>query len=311
MKRRLFTFGCSFTAYSWPTWATLLSASDFDEAYNWGMAGLGNRAIAEKISECNVKYNFTEHDTIIVQWSTHLRNDFFHQAGLVTDRVAGWKTAGSLFNIENQRLYDREWLLTFFDEEAFIYHTLNHIHLTQQLLENTKCAWYMTSIGDIRNLCSDFQVVDYYGEQSIFSKLASIFNKSEYPLYLKTPSLKVYNKKIWEDYSDHWLEPIFSFLQKNIKDSTKLFYTFINEETKIETTDFHPRSSAHFYWLDKILKDKTNIQINTAVCNDICNQVDELFSKSLAVKPVFEKRLLHAKFEKCNWPEQIQGFMQF
>ena len=45
--RRLFTFGCSFTYFYWPTHADLLG-EQFDEL-PIGDYGLGNRAICERL----------------------------------------------------------------------------------------------------------------------------------------------------------------------------------------------------------------------------------------------------------------------
>lgn len=312
MKRRLFTFGCSFSAYAWPTWATLLSTSEeFEAVQNWGIPGLGNRAIAERIAECNIKCNFTEYDTVIVQWTTHLRHDFFHQDGLLKDRVAGWKTAGSIFNLENRAIYDEKWLRTFFDEEAYAYHTLNHIHMSQQLLNNTGCRWFMTSIGDIRNLCTDFNVGSNYGEKSIFSKIEQLFSKKDFPLYLKTPSLKVYDQRIWGENKDKWLDPILSYLENKIKDDYELFNFFYNEEYQNTIVDYHPKTKSYYYWLDKVLREKTSIKINEESCLEMCDRVENLYSKMNGRKKPFEIALYHERFNNSCWPEKLLGFTNF
>lgn len=42
--KRFFAFGCSYTSYHWPTWADYVGMSpEFDEAYNFGMAGGASR----------------------------------------------------------------------------------------------------------------------------------------------------------------------------------------------------------------------------------------------------------------------------
>ena len=74
---RLFTFGCSYTSFYWPTYADILGVQ-FDEYQNWGQSGLGNRAIVEKLSECIVNNNITEDDVFIVQWTDFHRHDI-HQ----------------------------------------------------------------------------------------------------------------------------------------------------------------------------------------------------------------------------------------
>ena len=56
-KKRLFAFGCSFTHYAWPSYADFLGY-EFDSFSNWAHPGLGNRAIAQRVAECNIKNNF-------------------------------------------------------------------------------------------------------------------------------------------------------------------------------------------------------------------------------------------------------------
>ena len=51
-KKRLFTFGCSFTQYNWPTWADILGRSLHQEGWefhNIGRAGTGNMQIMKTI----------------------------------------------------------------------------------------------------------------------------------------------------------------------------------------------------------------------------------------------------------------------
>jgi len=110
--KRFFAFGCSYTSYSWPTWADLVGI-EYEFARNWGISGIGNRAIAERIAEANTAYEFGPDDVVVVQWSSHLRNDWWHQFSL-PERQAGWKTAGSIFNYINQKLYDKKWIDTSF-----------------------------------------------------------------------------------------------------------------------------------------------------------------------------------------------------
>ena len=50
--RRLFTFGCSYTSWNWPTWADLLGL-EVEHFENWGHAGIGNRAIAAEFLQIN------------------------------------------------------------------------------------------------------------------------------------------------------------------------------------------------------------------------------------------------------------------
>ena len=44
--KRLITFGCSFTDYSWPTWADIIALDREVEYENWAIGGGGNQQIA-------------------------------------------------------------------------------------------------------------------------------------------------------------------------------------------------------------------------------------------------------------------------
>lgn len=76
--RRLFTFGCSFTNWIWPTWADIY-ATQFDFFENWGMPSAGNLYIFNSIIEANKQYNFNSYDTIVIMWSGVLRLDHYDQ----------------------------------------------------------------------------------------------------------------------------------------------------------------------------------------------------------------------------------------
>lgn len=73
---RLFTFGCSFTQYIWPTYADILG-KNFDFFENWALAGAGNLYIFNSIIEANRRNQFNKEDTIIVMWSGLTRVDFY------------------------------------------------------------------------------------------------------------------------------------------------------------------------------------------------------------------------------------------
>lgn len=304
-KKRLFVFGCSYTAYSWPMWSDLLSMH-FDEFENWAIAGLGNRAIAERVAECNIKHSFGPNDVVIVQWSTHLRHDFFHQESL-PERVPGWKTAGSVFNYLNAEIYDRKWLETFFDEEAYIMHTLNNISLTQNLLENTGTKWLMTSIGDIRELGTDVRTISEYGEVSLFARIMdTITGKQKHFAYKVTPSLEVYNDPIWVKHADKWLPPMWTYI---LSKETDIFYSFIDED-KEEFIDHHPKTSKQIGWLTDTLLPKLNLEPKTEEYIRIGNKADAMhidYAKSNTKKD-FEKALFVTDWQLPKWPNMIKGY---
>jgi hypothetical protein len=75
--KRLFTFGCSFTHWIWPTWADIY-ATQFDFFENWGYPSAGNLYIFNSIIEANKRHKFTADDTIVIMWSGILRSDYYN-----------------------------------------------------------------------------------------------------------------------------------------------------------------------------------------------------------------------------------------
>jgi len=306
--RRFFAFGCSYTSYSWPLWSNFLSL-EYDEFYNWGLAGIGNRAIAERISEANNRHTFTKDDLIIVQWSSHLRNDWYHQISL-PERRAGWKTAGSIFNYINSSLYDQKWVDTFFFEPAYLMHTLNNVSMTQGFLDSIGCEWYMTSIGDIRNLGEDLRDGPGYGEKPNENR-QKIESMGENFVWDLIPELKFYEKKIWTDNSNHWLMPIEKKAQQHLE------LTFEFDDTVApggKFFDIHPSPYQSLLWLEQELKDKLNLSTQTLdAAKELAGAVHELHGKMRFNKEMFELALAkRANFpdsvKKMVWPGWPNGF---
>jgi hypothetical protein len=75
---RLFTFGCSFTQYIWPTYADILG-KHFNFFENWALAGAGNLYIFNSIVEAHKRNKFNKNDTIVVMWSGLTRVDYYNQ----------------------------------------------------------------------------------------------------------------------------------------------------------------------------------------------------------------------------------------
>ena len=306
--KRFFAFGCSYTNYAWPTWANLLSIN-YDEFYNWGLAGLGNRAIAERVSEANAKHRFTKDDLIIVQWSSHLRHDFWHKYSC-SDRPYTWKTSGSVFNYINEKLYDQKWIETFFYEPAYFMHTLNHISLTQGFLNDIGCEWYMTSIGDIRNLGTDLRNHADYGELGHIASPADI--DTDMLAWKKIPELSVYNEVIWEKHADKWLMP----MERHARQHLELTYKYVDDTrggSKQFEDDFHPTPRQHTLWLASQLKDRLHLsQEIFETFDEISKDVDTHWKKFNFSKMHFCEKLFRADFfdkkYKMQWPTIIMGF---
>ena len=230
--KRLFVLGCSFSNYAWPTWADILG-QEFDIFENWAFPGLGNRAIAERVAEIHARNKLTKDDTVIVQWTSHLRHDW-HAADTRHQDNAGWKTSGSLFNYINQSIFDEQWIKTFWSETSYMMHTFNHILLTQEFLNGIGCNWRMTSMGYISKMNSDYPSNDH-GEQM-----------PEIDIWESSPALKVY-KRIFEDKSK-WIKPVGTFAWNH---ETKPYKFTSVQDKSVFTVDRHPTIIQHKDYYDK------------------------------------------------------------
>lgn len=251
-KSRLFTFGCSFTMYAWPTYADFLGYN-FDHYENWAFPGLGNRAIAERVAECHVKNNFTKDDVVIVQWSTHIRSDWhnftpmqfnsdsFLHVWFRQNKNIGWKTQGSIFNSSNRQfIYNQHWVNTFWDEQSYIMYSLNDMLLTQGLLESTECDWRMTSIGDFSKMCTD---IPNATDENI-SDQDNIYNNEHF--------------KIYKDVLEHknFLEPIGTFSWKDPSKS----YEFTSPQGS--WLEVHPSHTQHLDYAKEVLAPSLNLKLS-------------------------------------------------
>ena len=276
--KRLCAFGCSYTSYSWPTWADLL-AYHFDGVENWASPGIGNRAIAESVAECHARYPITQDDVVIVQWSSHLRNDWYHINNL-PDRLPGWQTAGSIFNYKNQPIYDRKWIETFFYEPAYFMHTLNAMMLVQGILESTGCTWYMTSIGDVAMLGADMRDGVGYGEKTG----VTVHMNASKTAWETMPKLRCYKEPIFDKYKSRWLKPI----ELHCQNHDMYTYEFFDEKNQ-GFLDLHPSVNQASSYLKAELADK--LAIDDSVfdnINSLSVQCDKLLAKYKYNKRAFE-----------------------
>jgi hypothetical protein len=140
--KRLFAFGCSFTQYFYPTWADVLYKS-MDPAipfYNLGRSGGGNVFIANRLTEANRKYQFTETDLVVLMWSTYCRLDFYNSGDLLVEPCnkhgVGWITAG---NIYTQKTISEEVIKRIGDPNWFMIRDFSIMDLTTTYLESLPC----------------------------------------------------------------------------------------------------------------------------------------------------------------------------
>lgn len=177
---RLFTFGCSFTNYRWSTWADCL-APEFDYFENWGQSGGGNQYIFNSIVEANQRHNFGTNDTVVVCWTSHMRDDRY-----INKR---WQTLG---NVLTCPIYDSNYVKDHVDDRGYMIRDLATMQATKMLLETRKgLTWKFLSMIE-----TGWKTVDNSTrENSDISALYSDVIDSIAPSYLNT----VYEETGWPD----------------------------------------------------------------------------------------------------------------
>lgn len=129
--KRLFTFGCSFTHYIYPTWADLVAKEMSHAAYyNFGTAGSGNLLISNRIAQANSKFAFTETDLILIMWTSACREDRY------VDDV--WITPGNVFI--QKHAYDKDFVKKYADPVGYMIRDMALIELTRGYLSNLPCT---------------------------------------------------------------------------------------------------------------------------------------------------------------------------
>ena len=216
--RRLFTFGCSFTYFYWPTHADLLG-EQYDVLHNWGLSGLGNRAICERLSECVMHNQFIADDVIIVQWTDFHRYDWHNPNSF--GEFCNWRTGGNIWS----KPVEIEWIKDTWDEFSYTLHSMNFIHLGNQLTKHLPCKVYHTSMIDYKPILTN----------TPFEKYLSVIDSN-------------------------WLMDFTTFCQQHNYEGVEHRQTYFDEivKDKVPKTfvDRHPTSDLYIKWLEEVMQVK-------------------------------------------------------
>lgn len=112
---RLFAFGCSYTRYSYATWADLIGVN-YDEFYNFGRGGASNTYIMNKFIEADSMFNFSSDDTVIVMLTGIGRFSYYHNKKT-------WATHGDMFEYHHNTKDPviKEFVTNMYSEDWGIY----------------------------------------------------------------------------------------------------------------------------------------------------------------------------------------------
>jgi len=137
---RLFTFGCSFTQWEWPTWADVIHRDNFTGFHNLGRTGAGNVYIFTQLMEAIQKKKITSDDTVMIMWSSVCREDRFLNGK--------WVCPGNIFT---SKMFTLEFMKNYFDIDGFYQRDIPLIHATQMILDSIGCKHHIMSMVDVVN----------------------------------------------------------------------------------------------------------------------------------------------------------------
>lgn len=150
--KRLITAGCSFTTHtptvSWPIYLSEL----FDETYNYGQGGAGNKFIFNSVIEADTQLKLTSDDIVIVSWSNFFRHDMLKREFDGNTIRTYWKTNGDWLHWQKDQLLYK-CLTQEFSEIEYIHMTLTYMLSLSRYLKAKNIPYLFTSLEDFR--CMD------------------------------------------------------------------------------------------------------------------------------------------------------------
>lgn len=248
--KRLFTFGCSYTEFYWPTWADCLSPY-FDETYNYGKCGAGNSYIFNHFASVVASKKLTEKDTVIIQWSSIVRED------RILPHHISYQTGGLVYN---NKAYDKEFYTKYFNAFQMAVELVSFltsiIAMQSQIKFKLKMfyllpPWFGPFLGEPVDYDSSHIefAIDEINNHKIFDKLKEIYNQG----WFITDSLEEYN----------------------LDTKTGLGFSYFNDKVD---QDHHPLPDVHLkYTLSYLLPwlGSSNITLNSVDISKLQNNIDD------------------------------------
>lgn len=165
MTKRLFTFGCSFTHYRWPTWANIMG-QEFDQFENWGKSGGGNHLILYSLIEAVQRKNIGADDTIAIMFTSVGREDRWLRGE--------WYTPGSIYNSD----LDEKYIQHFTDPTGFYLTNLTVIDSIVKILQHIGCHYHLMSTVPFSTVDDSFLKKIFKLKKDVASQVNDLYQSS-------------------------------------------------------------------------------------------------------------------------------------
>jgi hypothetical protein len=165
MKNRIFTFGCSFVEYAWPTWADMLLYKN--EGKNLGLCGTGVESMLYRFMDADKTYKFTPHDTIVMIFTSPLRWDLIINSQ--------WQMYGQVITSDLIKYEDKLYCL-----DGLMYKTYYSMKIIDDLIRAKGLNRIYGSMNNpYENIGNYFEVLDISSDTQDLIKYVSEYVKMD------------------------------------------------------------------------------------------------------------------------------------
>jgi hypothetical protein len=251
-NQRLFTFGCSFTNYHYPTWADIV-ATGFDEYQNWGKPGAGNNFILNSLIECHSRNVLNKDDTVIILWSGLARTDYYqiNHWGHLHNQYFDSKNKNTTYSCpQGYEILSYAWFISAImllnqlnvNWKMFHWQQFDTDTDSYKLYQDLLCNLTHAPFNENTHKYKKIQITEYVLAENLYARLSG-------------PSWPKLNSIIDRTFIDLPFSP-------NIKDECYKFLQMLDKELAsskryTEDIDLHPSPLQHLSWVQKFLPDYT------------------------------------------------------
>lgn len=176
---KLYTFGCSYTKYLWPTWANIIATHyDYNHHFNCAQPGAGNYYIAEKLYEMHLKFGITKEDSVIIMMTSANRFDVYDP------KEQAFKLNGNVYNSEH--IFGEKFVNEVWNDEHSIYNTWFMVKAMDSLLKGIGCKYKIVQAFDLGYLDTGHPLnSDENTDRLIKDYYKTVYNKETLQSYSK------------------------------------------------------------------------------------------------------------------------------